>query len=72
MFNPRLTMADLLAGASEEACRGCPPDRVCAWACRQGWGVTDTAVAAQLGVPLDRADDAHVEVVRQILCDCYS
>jgi hypothetical protein len=52
---------------SEEQCKGCPPDRVCAWACRQGMGVTDNAIAELLGFPLD----ADADFVQRALCECY-
>ncbi len=26
-----------------ERCASCPPDRVCAWACQQGWSAVETA-----------------------------
>jgi hypothetical protein len=61
------TLADLIGPMSEEMCRGCPPDRVCAWACQQGWGITDNALAARLGL-----NDADGEAVKQALCECYN
>jgi hypothetical protein len=61
-------LTNLIGPMSEEQCKGCPPDRVCAWACRQGMGVTDNAIAAMLGIPLD----ADADFVRRALCECYS
>jgi len=72
MLDERLTVAALIAGMDEEHCKRCPPQRVCAWACRQGMGVPDNAIAATLGPKLDWATDAEVEIVRQMLCDCYN
>ncbi|HET7090686.1 MAG TPA: hypothetical protein VFL17_18795 [Anaerolineae bacterium] len=72
MISLQITLADLVAGASEERCLGCPPDRVCAWACWQGMGVADNAIAEMLGFPLDEPLDADDEFVRQALCECYT
>ncbi len=38
----------LLTRASEERCKHCPPDRVCAWDCVQGAGITDIVIGAML------------------------
>lgn len=31
-----------------ELCAQCPPDKVCAWACEQGWGMHEIAIERQL------------------------
>ncbi len=72
MTTQPITLADLVAGASEERCLGCPPDRVCAWACKQGFSVTDSAALAMLEIPLGFALDADIDAIRQALCDCYN
>ena len=68
MLTTRVTLADLINGITEDICQGCPPDRVCAWACRQGMGVTDNAIAALLGFPLD----TDTGFVQRALCECYA
>ena len=72
MIDQPTTLADLVSGANADRCQGCPPERVCAWACKQGFSVTDNAAIAGLGLPLDWIFDADVESVRQALCDCYN
>lgn len=70
MASQTFTLAELVAGMTEDRCRGCPPDRVCAWACQQGMGVIDNAIAATLSLPLDEPLE-DIELVRQALCECY-
>lgn len=36
------------ATASRSQCDGCPPERVCAWACVQGRGVEEIVIGAAL------------------------
>ena len=71
MLTARVTLADLINGMAEDVCQGCPPDRICAWACRQGMGVADNAIAEMLGFPLDEPLDADADFVRRALCECY-
>ena len=71
MLTARVTLADLINGMAEDVCQGCPPDRICAWACRQGMGVADNAIAEMLGFPFDLPLDADADFVRRVLCECY-
>lgn len=66
--NPKIK--DALAPMSEDRCKNCPPDRVCAWACAQGMGVLEIllgeALADQARCALTRSDLSN-----QALQECY-
>jgi hypothetical protein len=66
------TLADLIAGASEDRCRNCPPDRVCAWACCQGMGVIDNWISIMRANELAWPIDPGVAFERQALWECYN
>jgi len=57
-------------------CAHCPPDRVCAWACEQGWGVHEIAVHTNLiqnGVLAPPADpEEDIASVRQGIWEGYN
>ena len=70
MLPQSFTLAELVAGMAEDRCKGCPPDRVCAWACKHGMGVIDNAIAAALNLSLDEPLE-DIAPVQQALCECY-
>lgn len=59
-----------------ERCAECPPDKVCAWACEQGWGMHEIAIENQLiadGVLPPQPDPTEdVQCVRQAMWDRYN
>lgn len=54
-------------------CATCPPDRVCAWACEQGWGVVDVLISKSLPVPDEAPDEASRDpALNQALWESYN
>jgi hypothetical protein len=57
-------------------CAVCPPDRVCAWACEQGWGVNDILVEITLieagKLPPPESVDEAVQCVRQAMWERFN
>ena len=59
------------SGMNPERCIDCPPDRICALACEQGWSEPDILIYKLSGggkVILDEAD----EFVYQAILQSYS
>lgn len=68
----RVTLADLIAGVSEDRCLSCPPDRVCAWACAQGLGVIDNWISAIRAHELAWPANPDIAPVHRALWECYN
>lgn len=54
MSDPTQPQIRIRTTASPAQCAACPPDRVCAWACVQGFSPEDVIIGASLaleGVP---------------------
>lgn len=66
MSDPKQPQIRIRTTASSWQCDACPPDRVCAWACVQGFSPEDVIIGASLALdgvpyaspPLDD-DSAH-------------
>ncbi len=44
----KLTITDIPRCVDPERCAECPPDKICAWACEQGWGMHEISIQRQL------------------------
>ena len=57
-------------------CEHCPPSKVCAWACEQGWSMNDILIEARLieegKLPPHPDPDEETECVRQAMWDSFN
>ena len=70
-LSPRLKLR-----ATDAQCAQCPPDRVCAWSCVQGAGVTDIVIGAMLeqsdGWAFEGADAPEIAAPARALWETFN
>jgi hypothetical protein len=70
------SVSSLSTLADAQHCDDCPPERVCAWACHQGWGTYDIIIEMSLidqGVLTPRPHpQADIDTVRLALWEDYN